>query len=32
MKRLLIAGFGDVARRAMPRLERRFEVVGLGRR
>ncbi len=32
MKRLLIAGFGDVASRALPRLERRFEVVRLARR
>jgi len=32
VKRLLIAGFGDIARRALPRLERRFEVVPLGRR
>jgi nucleoside-diphosphate-sugar epimerase len=32
MKRLLIAGFGDIARRATPSLERRFELVRLGRR
>lgn len=32
MKRLLIAGFGDVARRALPQLERRYEVVRLSRR
>jgi nucleoside-diphosphate-sugar epimerase len=32
MKRLLIAGFGDIARRALPHLERRFEVLRLGRR
>src|SRR4051794_7656343 len=32
MKRLLIAGFGDVARRAVPRLERRFAVARLSRR
>jgi nucleoside-diphosphate-sugar epimerase len=31
MKRLLIAGFGDIARRALERLERRFEVVRLAR-
>src|SRR5687767_6700280 len=32
MKRLLIAGFGDIARRALPRLERRFHVTRLARR
>jgi nucleoside-diphosphate-sugar epimerase len=32
MKRLLIAGFGDIAQRALPRLEARFEVVRLARR
>src|SRR5258706_3940569 len=32
MKRLLIAGFGDVARRALPLLESRFAVVRLSRR
>lgn len=32
MKRLLIAGFGDVARRALPRLERAFEIRPLSRR
>jgi nucleoside-diphosphate-sugar epimerase len=32
VKRLLIAGFGDIARRAAPRLERAFEVLPLGRR
>jgi nucleoside-diphosphate-sugar epimerase len=32
MKRLLIAGFGDVARRAAPLLESRFAVVRLSRR
>jgi nucleoside-diphosphate-sugar epimerase len=31
MKRLLIAGFGDIARRALHRLERRFEVARLSR-
>lgn len=31
MKRLLIAGFGDIARRAAPRLERRFSVARLAR-
>jgi len=31
MKRLLIAGFGDIARRAVPRLERRFEIARLAR-
>jgi nucleoside-diphosphate-sugar epimerase len=31
MKRLLIAGFGDIARRALERLERRFEPVRLAR-
>src|SRR5574340_1694083 len=31
MKRLLIAGFGDIARRAAPGLERRFEVARLSR-
>ncbi len=32
MERLLIAGFGDIARRALPSLERRFEVTPLSRR
>jgi nucleoside-diphosphate-sugar epimerase len=32
MRRLLIAGFGDIARRALPRFERRFEVLRLARR
>jgi nucleoside-diphosphate-sugar epimerase len=31
MKRLLIAGFGDIARRALARLERRFEVTRASR-
>jgi nucleoside-diphosphate-sugar epimerase len=31
MKRLLIAGFGDIARRAAPRLERRFSILRLSR-
>lgn len=31
MKRLLIAGFGDIARRALGRLERRFAVARLSR-
>lgn len=31
MKRLLIAGFGDIARRALERLERRFEISRLAR-
>lgn len=31
MKRLLIAGFGDIARRALPRLERRYEIARLAR-
>ncbi len=31
MKRLLVAGFGDIARRAAPRLERRFAVLRLSR-
>jgi nucleoside-diphosphate-sugar epimerase len=31
MKRLLIAGFGDIARRAAPRLARRFQLVSLSR-
>ena len=31
MERLLIAGFGDIARRARPALERRFEVAPLAR-
>jgi nucleoside-diphosphate-sugar epimerase len=31
MKRLLIAGFGDIARRALHRLERRFDVARLSR-
>jgi nucleoside-diphosphate-sugar epimerase len=32
MERLLIAGFGDIARRALPSLERRFGVTPLSRR
>jgi nucleoside-diphosphate-sugar epimerase len=32
MERLLIAGFGDIARRAVPRLAARFEVVSISRR
>ena len=32
MKRLLIVGFGDIARRALPCLERRFQVAPLSRR
>jgi nucleoside-diphosphate-sugar epimerase len=32
MERLLISGFGDIARRALPRLERRFRVTPLSRR
>lgn len=32
MERLLIAGFGDIARRALPHLERRFRVTPLSRR
>jgi nucleoside-diphosphate-sugar epimerase len=31
MKRLLVAGFGDIARRAAPRLERRFALQPLAR-
>lgn len=31
MERLLIAGFGDIARRALPRLEHRFAAVRLAR-
>jgi nucleoside-diphosphate-sugar epimerase len=31
MKRLLIAGFGDIARRALPGLSRRFRVAALSR-
>jgi nucleoside-diphosphate-sugar epimerase len=31
MKRLLIAGFGDIARRAAPRLARRFQLAPLSR-
>lgn len=31
MKRLLVAGFGDIARRAAPRLERRFAISRLTR-
>jgi nucleoside-diphosphate-sugar epimerase len=31
MRRLLIAGFGDIARRAAPRLERRFQLAPLSR-
>src|SRR5262249_27032727 len=31
MRRLLIAGFGDIARRAAPRLERRFQIAPLSR-
>ena len=32
MKRLLVAGFGDIARRALPRLAARFEVLSISRR
>jgi nucleoside-diphosphate-sugar epimerase len=32
MQRLLIAGFGDIARRAAPQLERRFDILRLARR
>jgi nucleoside-diphosphate-sugar epimerase len=32
MDRLLVAGFGDIARRALPLLERRFEIAPLSRR
>jgi nucleoside-diphosphate-sugar epimerase len=32
MKRLMIAGFGELARRALPRLEDRFEVLRIARR
>lgn len=32
MKRLLVAGFGDIASRALSRLEPRFEVIRLARR
>ena len=32
MERLLIAGFGDIARRAAPHLERRFSITPLSRR
>jgi len=32
MERLLIAGFGDIARRALPQLERRFDIIRLSRR
>ena len=32
MKRLMITGFGDVARRALPRLEDHFEVLRIARR
>jgi len=32
MERLLIAGFGDIARRALPRLAARFEIVSISRR
>jgi nucleoside-diphosphate-sugar epimerase len=32
MKRLLVAGFGDIARRAEPLLRRKFEIVPLSRR
>jgi len=32
MNRLLVAGFGDIARRALPRLGHRFEVMRLARR
>jgi len=32
MKRLLVAGYGDVARRARPALDTRFEVTALSRR
>ena len=31
MKRLLIAGFGDIARRALPALARRYQVTRLSR-
>jgi nucleoside-diphosphate-sugar epimerase len=31
VKRLLVAGYGDIARRARPALEQRFEVVALSR-
>jgi nucleoside-diphosphate-sugar epimerase len=31
MKRLVIAGFGDIARRALPRLAARFEVLSISR-
>jgi nucleoside-diphosphate-sugar epimerase len=31
MKRLLIAGFGDIAHRALPRLQSRFDIVRLSR-
>src|SRR5262249_61461713 len=31
MRRLLIEGFGDVARRVAPRLERRFQIAPLSR-
>ena len=32
MKKLLIVGFGDIARRALPRLERRFAISRISRR
>ncbi|MEX1074710.1 MAG: SDR family NAD(P)-dependent oxidoreductase, partial [Burkholderiales bacterium] len=32
MKKLLIAGYGDIARRAAPRLETRYAVQALSRR
>ena len=32
MNRLVIAGFGDIARRALPRLAARFEVLSISRR
>lgn len=32
MEHLLIAGFGDIARRALPQLERRFDIIRLSRR
>src|SRR5439155_17574322 len=31
MKRLLIAGFGDIARRALPALEQRFAIARISR-
>src|SRR5438270_12692085 len=32
MQRLMIAGFGEIARRALPRLEELFEVLRIARR